>query len=355
MPTIVITGGHHNSALVVAQDFVAKGVKVLWYGQTRASRGDQNESAEYLEVKAAKIPFHTLEAGKIDSTPTFAEIINIPLGFIRALRLLINHRPDAVLSFGGYLGLTTAIPAYLLRIPVYLHEQTLHLGKANLLTARFAKRVFLTWPNTRPHITRGEVVGLPLRPALLESRPVQPFPNSLPTILVMGGKRGSHLINQVIIKHLPELLKAYNLIHQTGTNSVTKDLDAALSSQSTLPPDLAARYRPIGYIDEFTLSSILRSVDLYVGRSGAHISYELLYFSLRAILIPFMHTTGSEQYRQAELLHNLLSAIVLPQSELSGPTLLANIKRVLQLSLPPQTTVPLNASAKIVQQILADL
>ena len=355
MTSVVITGGHHNSALVVAQDLVKNGVKVLWYGQTRASRGDVNDSAEFLEVKASNIPFYPLHAGKIDSTPSFSEIANIPLGIIRALRLLRAHRPLAVISFGGYLGATTALSALLLRIPIYLHEQTTVMGKANQLTSRFARRVFLTWPNTLHAPSGSTVVGLPLRPGIFSPKHQKIFANSLPTILIMGGKRGSHAINQTVLSNLNTLLTHYNLVHQTGTNSVTADYSSALSAKSTLNPLLASRYLPIGYIGENELKTYLVSADLYVGRSGAHICYELLVTSLPALLIPFAHTTGSEQIKQAKYLASLSRAQLLPQSQLSGPNLLKAIKLALTLPKLPPAPVPLDASAKIVNQILSDL
>lgn len=355
MPRIVITGGHHNSALVVAQDLVKQGVKVIWYGQSRASRGDVNDSAEYLEVKATNIPFYPLKAGKIDSTLSFSEIINIPLGLLRALRLLLTHRPTAVLTFGGFLGLTTALPARILGIPVYLHEQTLVLGKANRVTAYFAKRIFLTWSNTQSAPSGSTVVGLPLRPSLLTAKQQKLFPNTLPILLVMGGKRGSHAINHIITSHLPLILSHYNLIHQTGTNSVTCDLEAALAAQRECRADLASRYLPLGYISENELKNYLASANLYLGRSGAHICYELLATSLPAVLIPFAHTTGNEQTLHARYLASLKRAIVLPQSSLNINNLLNAIKAGLALPKLPPSPIPLDASKKIVTQILADL
>jgi cell division protein FtsW len=60
MNTIVITGGHHNSALVVAKELISRGHQVVWLGHRQSSRGDTIDSAEYIEVKAAGIPFHDL-------------------------------------------------------------------------------------------------------------------------------------------------------------------------------------------------------------------------------------------------------------------------------------------------------
>lgn len=357
MQTIVVTGGHHNSALVVAQMLVKKGFRVVWIGHRHAARGDTHNSAEYQEVIAAGITFHHLQAGKIDSTPTFDEIVNIPLGFIRAWKLLRQIRPDAILSFGGYLGLAVCLSANLLQIPVYLHEQTMVAGRANRLSGYFARLVFLAWENCASFFPTGKTryVGLPLRSALISAQPKQLFPNSLPTILVLGGKQGSHVINASLFTNLPDLLPHYNLIHQTGTNSVTGDYTAAIALKNTLSPDLAARYLPLGYIDETGVGEYLASCDLYLGRSGAHVTYELAFFGKKSLLIPFMHTPGSEQYLQAQYLEASGLAVILPQSHLSLASLLAGLTRALKLQGARPLPLPLNAAELMIRHLLADL
>lgn len=357
MPTIVITGGHHNSALVVAQELVKRGVKVIWFGHRRASRGDQHDSAEYLEVKASDIPFHDLQAGKIDSTPTFSEIANIPLGFFRAAKLLKQVRPTAILSFGGYLGATTALPAACMGIPVYLHEQTVVSGRANRFAALLARHIFLTWDSSRRYFPRrkSSVVGLPLRPSLLSAHATKLFPNSSPTILVMGGKQGSHVINTHIFSALPDLLPDYNLIHQTGTNSTTNDYEEALNLKNSLSPEKSSRYFPVGYLGQADIGKYLASADLYLGRAGAHVAYELLFFRRRSLLIPFPHTPNQEQLKQARLLESQKLALILPQSQLSHATLLTHIRRALELPRAHPFPVPTTASLSIIEHILADL
>ncbi|EKD80680.1 MAG: hypothetical protein ACD_40C00038G0004 [uncultured bacterium] len=353
MPTIVITGGHHNSALVVAKELVKKGFHVAWIGHRFSTRGDTHDSAEYLEVTSVGLSFHHLKAGKIDSTPTLEEIANIPLGFIRAWRLLKQIKPDAVVSFGGYLGLAVSLSANLLRIPVYLHEQTMLAGKANRLAGYFARRVFLAWQSAARFFPANKTcyVGLPLREGLLSAKPKKIFQNSLPTILVLGGKQGSHIINTHLFAILADLLPNFNLIHQTGTNSVTRDYEASLALKNTLSPTLAAHYLPMGYIHENEVGEYLASCDLYLGRSGAHVTYELAYFGKRCLLIPYIHTTGSEQYLQAKYLRDAGLGIILPQSELSAAILLSGISSALKLPLATLPILPTNATKVMVREL----
>ncbi len=247
MSTFVITGGHHNSALVVAKELKSKGHKVVWIGHRYSSRGDTVDSAEYIEVTASGIVFHDLVAGKL--LLNLKELLRFPLGLARSLELLKAIAPRAIISFGGYLGGTVALSAKVLNIPIFLHEQTVTAGRANKLIGKLSKRIYLTWAESAKFFDKKkiEVVGLPLRDSIVSGSSKQLFTRRKPTLLVMGGKQGAHAINHFIFTHLPELLKDFNLIHQTGTSSLTGDYEKALAYQNELG-SLSDCYLPLGYI-----------------------------------------------------------------------------------------------------------
>lgn len=350
---LVITGGHHNSALVVAKKLQRLGHRVSWLGSRFAARGDRHDSAEYREVTEAGPSFYHLQAGKLGSGPL--ALAKIPLGVGQAWHLLNRLRPDLVLSFGSYLGLAVAVAARLRGLPVFLHEQTVTAGLANQLIAPFARRLYLTWDSSRAYFPAAKslLTGLPLRSSLLKAKPTLIFNNSLPTILVMGGKQGSHTINQVIFANLPALLTDYNLIHQTGTSSITGDLPRAKALARTLSPSLASRYQPVGYLTEKELGKCLKACDLYLGRSGAHITYELAVLGVKGLLIPFLHTRHQEQLKNARLLASHHLAAIIPEQELSLHTLQQLIPAALKRPAPQPLPLPTDAAQVIVQDLLA--
>lgn len=352
MIKLVITGGHHNAGLVVAKIFQAKGISVNWIGHRFASRGDTHESAEYTEVAAAGIPFHDLPAGRL--SVNFSELLRLPLGIFRGFRLLTQLKPSAILSFGGYLGAAVALAGKLLNLPLYLHEQTVVAGKANKLVAKLARRIYLTWPASAKFFppTKSLVVGLPLRDAVLSGKKLQLFPRSLPTILVMGGKQGSQGLNHFIFAHLPDLLTRFNLIHQTGTSSATGDYARALAAKEGLG-QLGASYLPVGYLGENDIGHYFRTADLYFGRSGAHVTYELAILGLPCVLVPFMHTHLHEQLQNARYLASAGLGIILPQSELSLPRFFAAVQALSQQK-PLSLALPRGAGDLIVKDLLKD-
>jgi UDP-N-acetylglucosamine--N-acetylmuramyl-(pentapeptide) pyrophosphoryl-undecaprenol N-acetylglucosamine transferase len=349
MQRIAITGGHHNSALVVAEELRRRGVEVIWLGHRHASRRDPADSAEYLEVKAAGFPFYDIPAGR--GTANFAELLRIPGGILAVRRILTKHRVEALLTFGSYLGLAGAIAAATLRLSVYVHEQTVVMGRANRLAARVAEHLFLTWESSRRELPGGvpsTVVGLPVRPAFLHARVERLFPNELPTLLILGGKQGSHIINQVVFRALPELLQEYNIIHQTGLSAETGDYQQALALQA----ELTGEYHPAGYIEGQYLAQAMKNAALVIGRSGAHTTYELALLGTRALLIPYLHTHKYEQHRHAELLAAIGQARILPEHDLSVPHLLAGIAEAQKLVPSRTLTVPRDAASRLVDHIL---
>lgn len=349
MNSIVITGAHHNSALVVAQKLKRRGYAVTWFGHRYTCPRDRRDSAEYREVTSAAIPFYSLYAGKLSSPPRLGELLRIPIGIFHALYLLSTLRPLAVFSFGSYLGATTAFAAYCLGIPVFIHEQTLVGGKANLWTSRFARRIYLTWPSSSRYFPqRAVVVGLPIDAELYTAKPQKLFNSTRPTILILGGKQGAHAINQTIFAAHPRLTKHYNLIHQTGTSSQTGDYEQSLRL-------VGPHYRSYSYISRDTLASLYGSADLVVSRSGAHTAYELALLGKRAILIPYMHTTRHEQMEQARLLRAAGLATILPQAELTPDSLLSNIKQALETTPPTPMAVARDAAEIIVADLAQEL
>lgn len=353
MHTIVVTGGHHNSALVVARELVSRGHKVVWIGHRYAAREDQHDSAEYLEVTEAKIPFHDLSAAKLQLNLT--ELIRFPLGIYHALLILRKGKPSAILSFGGYLGGTVALAGKLLGIPIYLHEQTITAGKANKLIGRLAQKIYLTWRESAKYFDprKLKVVGLPLRSSILAAKPKNIFSRRKPTLIVMGGKQGAHALNQFVFAHLSELLTAYNIVHQTGTSSITHDYDFALALQGTLG-SLADCYLPVGYIGENEIGGYLRGATLYLGRSGAHICYELGILGLPSILVPLMTTHDREQHKNAMILVKADLAGILPESSLTLTTWHASLVQLKHLQAKP-LALPQNAATVLIDDFLTEL
>ncbi len=104
----------------------------------------------------------------------------------------------------------------------------------------------------------------------------------MPVLMVFGGSRGAHSINQALASALPELLQEMQVIHITGK----LDWQMMEGTRANLPTQQLNRYRPYAYLyDE--IGAAMRLADLVITRAGASTLGELPLFGLPAILVPY--------------------------------------------------------------------
>ncbi|HUW21978.1 MAG TPA: UDP-N-acetylglucosamine--N-acetylmuramyl-(pentapeptide) pyrophosphoryl-undecaprenol N-acetylglucosamine transferase [Candidatus Bathyarchaeia archaeon] len=321
--TIVITGGHHNCALVIAEKLRLRGYRVIWFGHKYTMLGDCQPGAEYREVTQAGFKFVEIKAGKIGRRFLGKELIGFPRGFLQSFYYLLVYRPDLVFSFGGYLAFPVVISAFLLRIPSITHEQTVVYGFANRIISYFAQKVCVSWKVSSCHFPSRKIVftGLPLRDEILSAKKTRFFPNHLPIIYITGGKQGSHIINRVVKKNLPLMLEKYNIIHQCGSSTLHYDYSHLKIFKKKLCPELQERYLVKDYFFRSEIGSIFASADLIVSRAGAHIVYELAALGKPVLFIPYPWSHASEQNLNAQILVKVGTARVLPQGKLTSEEL----------------------------------
>ena len=349
-PTIAFTGGHHNSALVVAKELRKEGYQIIWFGHKFTSRGDKSLSAEYQEVTASNIKFLELKTGKF-YRKSGGDWLMIAFGFIQSLLYLIRYRPSLIFSSGGYLSVPIVITGWLLSIPSLTHEQTVVAGWANRAISPFVRKILLTHESSLKNFPKGKsvVVGLPVRKEILSRKYTKAF--SPPLIYITCGKQGSHVINQEIFPIIPELVKKYTVVHQTGANTETKDMEKARRLKDKLG-DLRDRYQYAPYFFAQQAATYLRSAKIIVSRAGAHNSYELLVLGKRAILIPIPWVSHNEQLLNAQLVAKNTGSLILEEKDLTPESLL---KAIIELgkspNVKPSVKLPIDATKKIISII----
>jgi len=351
--TIVFTGGHHNSALVVAQRLRSHGHKVVWIGHKFTMRGDKQLSAEYEEVTQSNIPFYELKTGKFYRVTNPLEFLKIISGFIQSFVYLLSIKPDLIISFGGYLSVPVVIAGWTLKIPAVTHEQTVTAGWANRAITPFVKKIFLTHQSSLRNYPRSKsyVTGLPLRGNLLENTGYKkPRP---PLIYVTCGKQGSHVINQALFPIIPELVKKYKIVHQTGSHTTTPDQDKARRLKLSLPKQYQSRYKHQPYFFAADAVRYLKTSTLVVSRSGAHTTYELLLLNKRSLVIPIPWVSHNEQEKNAQLLKRLGSTVILHEKDLNPQTFKKAIDQALKLKPKTKTTsvIRTDATEEIILQL----
>ncbi len=184
------------------------------------------------QVEAQGIPFAGVETGKLRryfSRENFTDALRVPVGVAQSLREVKKFRPDVVLATGGYVAVPSVVAAWLLRVPVIIHEQTVQIGLANRIAARFATRIALSSEPALEELSpalrsKAFVAGNPVRPVIFGGERATAIvwagfdarDDALPTIYFTGGSQGARIINRAVEDVLPDLLQRCRVIHQCG-------------------------------------------------------------------------------------------------------------------------------------------
>lgn len=348
---IIFTGGHHNSSLEVAKLLQKDGYRIIWIGHKFTAKGEKSLSAEFKEITRAGIKFLELKTGKFYRKTDPLEWLKIIFGFFQSFLYLLTYRPALIFSSGGYLSVPVVISGWVLRIPSITHEQTVVAGWANKAISPFVKKILLTHSSSIGNFPKdkSEVVGLPIRKELLSHKYLKQFEPKL--LYITCGKQGSHLINQALFPIIPQLTKKFTVVHQTGSSTLTGDLDRARRIKNKLGED-QDRYIFAPYFFAQDAATYIRSASVIVSRSGAHIVYELLLLAKKAVLIPISWVSHNEQLLNAQLAQNQIGSSILEEKDLTPENLYQSIVEIAKKpGIKPTIKLSTHATEKIADLI----
>ena len=331
---IVIVGGHLSPALAVIEN-LPKDTEVLFIGRKYVFEGDKTLSLEYRTITKQNIPFASISTGRWQrkfTKHTIPSLFKIPYGVVQSFLILRKFKPDVVLSLGGYLSIPVVLSAFILRIPIIIHEQTLEEGLSNRLMKHFAKKICISWESSRKFFPKGKTIltGNPVRRFKINELQfkIMKEDQSLQIIYITGGSAGSQFINSMVEGSIKELLRKFIVIHQTGDTQEYKDFDRLNILKNSLPIHLKSRYFPIKFVDPNEVGSILNKADLVVSRAGINTITELIFFKKPSLLIPIPFSQRNEQVKNALFLKSLGLAEVFYQDALDSKKFLRFIEEM---------------------------
>jgi UDP-N-acetylglucosamine--N-acetylmuramyl-(pentapeptide) pyrophosphoryl-undecaprenol N-acetylglucosamine transferase len=312
------TAGHVVPALAVADALRERGADVLFLG---------GERAEAELVPAAGYPFHALRVAGLDRrNPLKAAGATVlaAKATLGARRILRRERVDAVIGGGGYVAGPAGLAAVSLRRPLVLTEADSHLGVANRMLARFAKRVFLAFPIDGLEPPRYEVVGRPVPPGTgsadrAAARERFGLPADEPVVLVFGGSLGARTINLAALDAFGSGAPGA-VLHASGRRDYD-ELRAKLDELGSPP-----HYRLEPYVEPF--ADALAAADLAVARAGGSV-FELAAAGVPAVLVPYPHATADHQTGNARWMESAGAAVIVPDGELDGPRVAREVAALL--------------------------
>ena len=229
------------------------------------------------------VPYHAISSGKLRryfSWQNFFDPFKVILGVFQALFLCFKLKPNVVFSKGGFVSLPVVIAAWILRIPVIIHESDLTVGLTNRLSFPMATKICVTFPDTLKQVKNNQkaaVTGTPIRKEFFSGdaergRKTCGFTRDKKIISVFGGSLGAEKINQILRKLLPDILGKFQVVHICGKGKVDENIKFP-------------GYKQFEYLYE-EFPHVLVASDMVISRSGANSIYELLILRKPNILLP---------------------------------------------------------------------
>jgi UDP-N-acetylglucosamine--N-acetylmuramyl-(pentapeptide) pyrophosphoryl-undecaprenol N-acetylglucosamine transferase len=307
------TGGHVIPLLAVARELRRRGHRPFFVGTARG--------IEARLVPAEGFPIEYVEIGGlkgVSAARTLRTMWQLPRGVTRAMGMIREHRPAAVFSMGGYVAGPAMLAAWLRGTPMVLMEPNAVAGLTNRWMGRLAVKALVHFEEAAAQFPRGkaEVAGLPVREEFLVISP-KPAGDSF-WLLVTGGSRGSHRLNQAARESWP-LFRAsgfpIRFLHQTGQEEYAELARefAATGLQGEVVP----------FIED--MPAAIAAADLVVCRSGAGALAELAAAARPGVLVPFPFAADQHQLRNAEAFVRAGAARLVPDAAFTGETLFREV------------------------------
>ncbi|MFA5888822.1 MAG: UDP-N-acetylglucosamine--N-acetylmuramyl-(pentapeptide) pyrophosphoryl-undecaprenol N-acetylglucosamine transferase [Candidatus Paceibacterota bacterium] len=333
------TGGHFYPIIAIVEEInqMVKENHLLQPQIYYMSTEPYNENLLFQN----NISFEAVNSGKIrrNLSPlniflNFIDLFKIFFGSLGALWRVFVIYPDVVFGKGGYASFPALFAARILRIPVIIHESDSTPGKVNAWAGKFARRIAISYPEAIKFFKKEKVAytGNPIRKEVQEPLTVGAFKileltEGIPTIFVIGGSTGSVFINEVLMDALPELIKKYQIVHQTGRKNIKiieETRDVVLQGNP-----LKNRYKPFDYLNTLNLRAAAGVANLIVSRAGSTI-FEIASWGKPSIIIPIPEPTSHDQRTNAYSYARSGAAIVIEEKNLAGSLLVSEIDRILE-------------------------
>ncbi len=305
-------------ALAVADALRAQGAEAFFLG----ARGRLEEKL----VPAAGFDVELLDVSGIDRgnpLKALGAVARAARAVPAAKRILRARGADVVMGGGGYVAGPGGLAALRLKLPLVLTEADRHLGLANRLLARRARRVCLAFEIPGLAGGRYVVTGRPVPAAIAEadraaSRLRFGIDPERPCLLVFGGSQGARSINRAALDAYagaegstgPPGDRAYHVLHIAGHRDYA-EARARLDAAGGVPNYTLLEYEP-------GLADGLAACDLVLARSGGSI-FELAAAGRPAILVPYPHAAADHQRANATWMADAGAAVVIEDTELDGP------------------------------------
>ncbi|MGV3545500.1 MAG: undecaprenyldiphospho-muramoylpentapeptide beta-N-acetylglucosaminyltransferase [Pedobacter sp.] len=300
-PKIIIsgggTGGHIFPAVAIANALkaVSPQCEILFVGAEGRMEMEKVPAAGY---KIVGLNISGIQRGSIFKN------LGLPfkvIGSVRkAMKLIADFKPDAVVGVGGYASGPLLYAASLKNIPYLIQEQNSYAGITNKLLGKKAAKICVAFDGMEAFFPADRILktGNPVKKNIVnidgrrhagaELLKLDPLKK---TILVTGGSLGAGTLNKALEKHLADIIaQDVQVIWQTGKFYYKGVIER-----------LGAEYHPNVRILEFLnqMDLAYAASDVIISRAGAGTIAELCLIKKPVILVPSPNVAEDHQTKNA--------------------------------------------------------
>jgi len=320
------TGGHLYPALAIARALVRlrPDVDPLFVG---AQRGIERTVLPGTGFPHVLLDLHPLYR----SAPwrSWQTVRGLATSWRKFGHALGSRVPAIVVATGGYASSATLAWCVVKGLPFVLQEQNSVPGQTNRLFSRWAREVYLGYPEAAARLpgramSRVVHTGNPVeppphpRPSREEARSRLGIPQTARVLLVFGGSQGSAALNARIDDWISAgLPQGLHVIWATGASHFQRY--AHRSSETVMVRD---------YLSPITEAYAV--TDLALTRAGAMTTAELCAWGIPALLIPLPTAAADHQTANARALAEAGAARWIPESEATATRLDAEVRALLK-------------------------
>jgi len=354
------TGGHAGPILAIYQNLV-KRIPDIEIHVVGVGSGEE----KYF---FSKLPhYHQIKSGKLHryfTIKNLSEAVKYAIGIVESFIMIKTIRPKLIFSKGGYTSLPVITAANLLKVPYFLHESDIEMGRTNKIMSRNAKKVFVCFPTEYySDIDKDKLVWS--GPILREDdstgkshKSFFGFENEKPIIFLTGGSQGSLALTKALLDIAHKLFPKYNIIHQAGKHSieVAQKFRDSLDESERKSYHLAEFLDPSGKVD--MMWEAIKVADLVITRAGSTIA-EIAILGKPMILVPWKYAAQNHQLKNAKYLVENNAAVMIDEKDFTSEKLLQSI--IATLTNKPDHTnshkviFPTDGAEKICDNIIKEI
>lgn len=298
------TGGHIFPAVGLKENLEQKGFLVSLTTDTRGLKF--LSKFDYSKLKVIKsVPFNT---------NIFISLLKNILAIANSLTFLLKKKPKFVFGMGGYASFSVCCAAIILRIPVVIYENNLHIGKSNRYLLPFVKKLFLAYSETEGinlnYKNKVFTIGNILRKEILDFSKNKTINNNEKlNILILGGSQAA----KIFAEKLPEIfVKCKNI----GLNF--KIFQQCLPYQNQNLENFYKKnqieYELFNF--SFNMLKFYKLTNLLISRAGSSALSESLNCSIPIISVPLRTAADNHQFKNAKYFEKKGFGIILKEENI---------------------------------------